>query len=215
MKKKLQLSRNEQLVILALLILSFVPSIGGSFRLVEMGLDQPFLPENPRLEASPVPIVIHIVGSVLFSLLGIFQFLPSMRKAYPKWHRISGRVFIVAGVIAGITGLWMTHFYEFSEQLQGNLLYWVRIVVGTAMITGILLGFISAIEKNFREHQAWMMRSYALGQGAGMQVFTGILWFIFAQEATGLTRDILMTSSWIINIAIAEWIIYKMDNGRQ
>jgi hypothetical protein len=28
----------------------------------------------------------------------------------------------------------MTHFYVFSEALQGPALYWVRIVLGTAMI---------------------------------------------------------------------------------
>jgi len=206
----IRLKNTEWFILIGLLFLSFVPSVGGTLRVIEMSTNSSFLPENPRLDETHVPMVFHIIGSVLFCILGIFQFLPTIRKAYPRWHRFLGRVFVVAGITAAVTGLWMTHFYDFSQQLQGELLYGVRIAVGFSMLASILWGLSGAINKNFITHQAWMIRAYALGQGAGMQVLTGILWSIFAQDATGFTRDLLMTASWVINIMIAEWVIRKI-----
>ena len=62
-----------------------------------------------------------------------------------------------------------------------------------------------------------MIRAYAIGQGASTQgLLISPLAAISGEEPSGLTRDVLMTLAWIINIAIAEWIILKilkkMDN---
>lgn len=205
-----RLKKNEWLIIIGLLLLSFVPSAGGTFRIIEMNMDSSFLPENLRFEEAPLPFSFHIISSVLFCILGIFQFPPTIRRVYPRWHRFSGRVFVLAGILASITGLWMTHFYNFSQQLQGDLLYMVRIIVGLSLIASILWSVSCAIKKDFISHKAWMIRAYALGQGAGMQVLTGISWSIFAQQdATGFIRDLIMIASWVINLIIAEYIIHR------
>jgi len=54
-----------------------------------------------------------------------------------------------------------------------------------------------------------MIRAYAIGQGASMQVFVTLPWIIMYSEPTGLTRDLLMTLAWVINFALAEFIIRK------
>ena len=167
------------------------------------------MPENPRVRLAPVPVIIHLVGSIPYCILGIVQFLPSLRNAYPKWHRISGRFLVAAGLLAALTGLWMTHFYEFPSSLQGPLLYWVRIIVGFGMIASLCLGLSAVFKRRIAEHKAWMIRAYALGQGAGTQVITAIPSFVMVGEPSGLTRDIFMTLSWVINILIAEAVIRK------
>ncbi len=204
------LSRKEWFIIAGLSILSFVPSLGGTLRVIDVTTDSSFSPENARLLENPFPIVVHIISSVLFCILGIFQFIPSIRHKNPKRHRILGRAFVYNGLVAAVTGLWMTHFYNFSPELQGKLIYTVRLTVGIATIVLILYAVKAAKTKNFKNHQANMIRAYALGQGAGMQVLTGIIWSLLFDEAKGFTRDVVMTSSWIINIIIAEFIIYEI-----
>lgn len=204
-----KLSKSEWLVLTGLLLLSFVPCVGGIFRLIEMGIDSGLLPENPRIQSTPLPVVIHILTSVTYCVLGAFQFLPSYRGRYPKWHRLAGRLLVGAGIISAITGLWMTHHFFFSDNLQGTLLYSVRIVVSISMITFILVGLIAAMKKKIVSHRAWMIRAYALGQGAGTQVIISIPWFLIIGEPNGFPRDVLMTFAWIVNILVAERIIHK------
>jgi uncharacterized membrane protein len=205
------LKKSEWFILIGLLILSFVPSVGGIFRLVELGsgIGSEFLPENPRIQSAPAPVIFHLFSVIPYCILGGFQFLPSFRMKYPKWHRLVGRLLVGVGFVAAITGLWMTHYYSFPDDLQGVLLYTVRILVGVAMIAFILLGLSSILKKRIEQHKAWMIRAYALGQGAGTQVLITIPWLLTFGEPMGITRDILMTLAWMTNIFIAECAIKK------
>lgn len=203
----LRLKKSEWATLVGLLFLSVVPCVGGLVRLVELAGGPEVMPENPRVRLAPVPVIIHLLGSIPFCVLGILQFLPSVRSAYPKWHRRSGRLLVVAGLLAAISGLWMTQFYELPKGLQGPLLYWVRLVVGFGMIVALALGLSAVFKKRIAEHKAWMLRAYALGQGAGTQVFVTIPWILTVGEPAGVTRDILMTFAWVINLIVAQAVI--------
>lgn len=205
-----RLTKTELIIVITLVILSFVPSAGGIFRVLEMSVGGDTLPPSPRMEANPLPIIVHILSSVLFALIGIFQFLPSLRRNYPKRHKFFGRVFVVCSIIAGLSGLWMAYFYEIPKALQGDLLFGVRILVGVGMISFTLFGLSSALRKDFSSHLVWMIRAYALGQGAGMQVITGLIWSSLGFDSEGLSRDIVMSASWGINLIIAELIIARI-----
>lgn len=205
------LIKSEWIILTGLLVLSFVPVIGGMFRLVELelGATLGFLPENLRIQSAPIPVEFHIISSITFCILGAFQFLLSIRKNYPKWHRLAGRVLVCAGIVSALSGLWMTHYYSFPVSLQGSLLYFVRIIVGLSMTICILLGLSLVLKNRIAQHQAWMIRAYALGQGAGTQVLIMMPWMLTVGEPGGFARDILMTTAWVINIVVAEWIINK------
>ncbi len=203
----INLKKSEWIILIGLLLLSFVPCVGGIFRLVDLVSDSGLVPENPRIQSAPIPVIFHILSAVPYCILGAFQFLPSVMRMYPKWHRLAGRLLGIAGLISAISGLWMTHYYSFPDDLQGNLLYYVRIIVGFAMIAYILLGIAAIFKKRIVQHRAWMIRAYALGQGAGTQVLVTIPWLLTFGEPSGLTRDILMTVAWVINIIVAEGAI--------
>lgn len=206
----LNLKTSEWLICAGLLILSLIPSL-GILRLIELSSEGllAFLPANPRAESAPVPIYFHVVSSIIFCILGAFQFLKSIRINHSTWHRCAGKLIIVSGIISAISALWMTHFYVFPENLQGNLLYNMRMIVGASMILFLFLAFYSVIKKQFLQHRAWIIRAYALGQGAGTQSFVFILWSTTVGVPNGLTRDTLMTVSWIINIILAEFFITR------
>jgi len=103
----------------------------------------------------------------------------------------------------------MTHYYSFPDYLQGDLLYAIRIFVALSMTAFIFLGLSAVFKKRIAQHQAWMIRAYALGQGAGTQVFISIPWLLTIGEPNGLSRDILMTTAWMVNIFVAEWVIHN------
>ena len=103
----------------------------------------------------------------------------------------------------------MTLFYPIHAAMQGELLFWVRVAVGCAMVASIFQAVVAVIKRNIAEHRAWMIRAYAMAQGAGTQVLVLLPVMVFSGEALGLTRDLLMTLAWFINITIAEWIIRR------
>ena len=58
-------------------------------------------------------------------------------------------------------------------------------------------------------HRAWMIRAYALGQGAGTQVILMLPLTLIAGAPTYFLRDVLMTCAWGLNIVLAEWIVRR------
>ena len=203
-------TRSEWMILAGLFVLSFIPVSAGIFRLVELEGGAAMLPENLRVTAAPIPVVLHIVCVALYCYLGAFQFLPSIRRHNPTLHRYNGRLMVVSGIVSALSGLWMTHFYSFPYGLQGDLLYSVRILLGSAMIVFVVLGVAAILRRDTVRHSSWMIRAYAIGQGASTQGLLLMPLSIISEEPSGFPRDILMTFAWIINISVAEWIIQKM-----
>jgi len=194
-----------------ILIYSFVPTFGGLFRITELLGGPAIVPANPRALAHPLPVVLHILSSFLFCLLGALQFLPSLRRHHLGPHRMIGRVVAAAGCMSALTGLWMTHFYAFPQDLQGSLLYWVRILLSLSMVGLIVWAVIAIRSRNILAHSAAMLRAYVIGQGASTQAVLGISWMVaFGTEPLGSLRDVMMVLAWVLNLLIAELLISKM-----
>jgi hypothetical protein len=194
---------------IGLVVLSLVPMIGGLVRLDGLVSGGPVTGENARFFGSPAPVVLHIFAAAIYSLVGAFQFSAGVRRRWPAWHRRAGRVLAGLGLVTAASGLWMTVVWDIPRPMQGPLLVVVRIMVALAMAAAIVLGVRAIWRRDVRSHEAWMIRAYALAQGAGAQV----LWLgvpsIFVGELLGLQRDILMTVAWLGNVALAEWILRR------
>ncbi len=208
----------DWLVPAGLIALSFIPVIAGTFRLFQLG-GAPLTPENARFLAAPLPIALHIVSSVLYSLLGAFQFSPGILRRHPKWHRTAGKGLILSGLVSALSGIWMTLIYPIAKpdglgQFDGLSLYAVRLLVGVAMVGFIVLGYSAIRKREIPRHRAWMLRSYALGLGAGTQVFTHIPWFVFPSIHGELARTLCMAAGWGLNLILAEWLIARERRQR-
>ena len=204
-----QLSKRDWHIPAGLLAISFIPIVAGVLRVVQIADNAAITPENARFVATPIPVILHIICAVLFSLLGAFQFSTGLRQRYPHWHKASGRIVAASGVVAALSGLWMTAMFPIPAVLQGDLLFWVRLLVGTAMLLAIVLAVTAAMNRDIAKHRAWMIRGYALGQGAGMQVVVLMPWMLIVGTPSALLRDVLMSLAWLINMAVAEMLIKK------
>jgi uncharacterized membrane protein len=134
------------------------------------GYHPPSAPRNPALTQfastddifarHPVLTLIHILPAALFVILGPLQFNRSIRVCHPQWHRISGRIFLVAATIVGVSALIMS----FAMPAIGG-------VTQATATTVFSLYFLFALCKAFwhirrREitlHRQWMIRAFSTG----------------------------------------------------
>jgi len=206
-------AKSEWLIPAGLIALSFIPIVAGTFRVVGLGSGVEITADNARFFAAPLPVVMHIISTVIYCVLGAFQFSPSFRRRKPNWHRVAGRILIPCGLVVALSGLWMTQFYPPANyppvNFDGPVLYAIRLLVGSAMALCLCLGFAAIRKRDISHHRAWMMRSYALGLGAGTQVFTHLPMFLFPSIQGELARTLCMGAGWAINLAVAEWLISR------
>ena len=201
-------NRTAWLVPAALIVLSAVPVVAGAVRIAELTGGATVTPENARFFASPLPVGLHNLSVSLYSILGAFQFAPALRRWRLNWHRAAGRLLVPCGLAAALSGLWMTLFYPWPAG-DGEILYGLRLLFGSAMVLSIVLGVAAIRRRDFAQHGAWMLRGYAIGLGAGTQVLTHLPWILILGLPGEFPRALLMGAGWAINLAVAEWIIRK------
>jgi uncharacterized membrane protein len=205
-------TRRDWWIPASLLALTFVPAAAGAARLVDLSSGR--TEENARFFDLPVPILVHIVGATTFCVLGAFQFMPSLRRRRPRWHRWSGRILVPAGLAAALSGMWMAAFAELPVH-DNTALMWFRLLFGSIMVTGLVLGLVAIRRRDVRTHQRWMARAYAVAQGAGTQAVVLGPMVLFVDQPGGTLKASGMAFAWVLNLVVAEWLVRRSQSRRR
>lgn len=200
--------RGQWLIPVGLILLTLIPILAGAVRLTELTGGAVASESNARFVESPIPILTHIIGATAFGLLGAFQFLPALRRRGARWHRLAGRILIPAGFATALSGLWMASFYDLPAG-DGDILMVFRWIFGTAMLASLVLAIRAIIRRDFISHGAWMTRAYAIAVAAGTQALVLIPQSIVFGSSDQFTRALFMGGAWVLNLAIAEFVIRR------
>ncbi|WNG87681.1 DUF2306 domain-containing protein [Mycobacterium sp. ITM-2016-00317] len=157
-----------------------------------------------------VAFYLHILFAALALLIGGFQFSGKIRR-YRRVHRWIGRTYVVAVVVGGASAFVMAFFS--SVAFVGFFGFGTLAIL---WIWATYRGYRSARDRDFAEHQAWMIRSFALTYAAP----TLRLWLIVltvVQQPFGLDEAVVAANAyapvaflcWLPNIVIAEVIIRR------
>ena len=199
-------SKSDWLIPAGLIALAFIPMAAGTARLVMLAGGGAITPENARFMVAPIPVVLHIISVSIYCVVGAFQFAPGLRRRYPGWHRISGRVLFPVGLVAALSGLWMAMTYAIVPP-DNALLHAFRLLAGSGMAVSLVLGFVAIRRRHVERHQGWMRRAYAIGQGAGTQAITQLPLILLFGALDDMTRALMMGAAWVLNLCVAEWLI--------
>jgi uncharacterized membrane protein len=155
----------------------------------------------------PILTLVHIVPGLLFMVLGPLQFSSTLRARHLRWHRWNGRIFVVGGLVIGISALVMS----FGMPAIGGFNQ-------AAATTLFATFFLFALGKAFwhirrREvvlHREWMIRAFSVGLAvATIRPIIGM--FFATSHFSGLMpREFFGTGFWIgfvVHLMAAEaWI---------
>ena len=201
------------LVPFGLILLTLIPILSGALRLTQLSGGPAVIPAAARFTDSPLPVVLHILSATVFSVFGAFQFVPALRRGRRSWHKVAGRVLLPAGFVLALSGLWMATVYPHPVG-DGTALLIIRVVFGSSMVVSLVLAVRALVGRRYVIHGAWMTRAYALGVAAGTQAIALIPGSILFGANDQTSRAVAMGAAWVLNLAVAEWVIRRRSSRR-
>ena len=155
----------------------------------------------------PILTLIHIVPGLLFMILGPLQFSATIRARHLRWHRWSGRIFVICGLVIGISALVMSLG---MPAIGGINQAAATTLFATLFLFALCKAFWHIQRREIVRHREWMIRAFAIGLAvATIRPIIGI--FFATSRFSGLTpREFFGTAFWIgfvLQIIAAEaWI---------
>ena len=131
----------------------------------------------------PILTLVHIVPGLLFMLLGPLQFSSKIRARYMRWHGWSGRIFVICGVVIGISALVMS----FGMPAVGGLNQAAATTLfATFFLCALCKAFWHIRRRQVALHREWMIRAFSVGLAvATIRPIVGILFA--TSRISGLT----------------------------
>jgi uncharacterized membrane protein len=172
--------------------------------IVAHGYQPPAVSSNPRLAQlaalddlfalHPILTLVHIVPGMLFMILGPLQFSSRIRARHLRWHRWSGRVFVVCGLVIGISALVMS----FGMPAIGGVNQAAATTLfGTFFLFALCKAFWHIRRREVALHREWMIRAFSIGLAvAAIRPIVGV--FFATSPLTGLTpKEFFGIAFWI------------------
>ena len=119
-------------------------------------------------------VLTHILPAMLFMILGPLQFARGLRSRHPQMHRWSGRIFLAASAVVGISGLRLAY----GKTIGGMDEKAAIALFGTFFLMALGRALWHALRREFAQHREWMIRGYAIG--LAVATIRPIIGFFFA-----------------------------------
>ena len=154
----------------------------------------------------PLQALGHMLIAPFALLLGPFQFMPQLRARYPRAHRISGRIYVAACLISGVSAL-ATAPYASGGPVAG-LGFGTLAVCWLAVTAG---AWRAAVQRDFALHRLLMRFSYAMTFGAVTLRLQIPLFLALGFPSYGAASVWLAYTSWIPNVIVVA--LYAMGEA--
>jgi len=105
--------------------------------------------------------LLHILPGGLFLALAAVQFMPNVRQRHLRFHRWSGRLLVVLGLIIGISALLMS----FKMNIGGANETAATTLYALVFLLCISKAYVFALRREIARHREWMIRAYGVGLG--------------------------------------------------
>jgi len=168
----------------------------ASYRYLIPGAPMPEVIADNRLRTGW--LVVHAVCGATALLVGPWQFWAKLRARAPRVHRWLGRAYGVGCILGGISGVMLA-----LGASTGIVSTFGFGLLGIAWVHTTAQGWRTAMQRDFRWHRVWMIRSFALTLAAvTLRIYIPLSFFFpFGFENSYRAISFLC---WVPNLLVAE-----------
>ena len=170
----------------ALLVLCLIGAAAAARRIIAVthpsGSGAPDLAgPDAHFAAEAALTLVHVVPSLLFVLLLPPQFIKALRQRHPKWHRWTGRVLMVLGIVLAASALSLS-----LHPVGGVVESSATILFGCFFLLALGKAWWHIRHGRVAAHREWVTRMTAIALGvATTRPIMGV--FFATSRLTGLT----------------------------
>lgn len=146
---------------------------------------------NPRFDDNQFWFVVHILGATCSLFLGPIQFWKSIRTKYLKFHRLSGKIYIIGTLIAAISAFRLALVFD-CVGCRFSL-----IPLSLLLFTTTTLAWYAIKQRNIISHKQFMVRSYTCALAF---VFVRLYQIIPMDSLFGIIED------QGVRVVVVEWM---------
>jgi hypothetical protein len=145
-----------------------------------------------------VPLLTHIAGSMLATILDPFQFLRKIRTGrYLKIHRWLGRVYLLGVLFGGVGGAYMG-----TIAYGGPIARLGLMTIAALWLVSGYMAYINIRNNKIELHRKWMVINYAITfAGVTLRLWQIVFGVIGLDFLTGYI--IVIWLSWVPNLLVA------------
>ena len=149
---------------------------------------------------------VHAAVASTALLLAPLQFITALRNRFPRLHRITGRIYVVACIAGGITGLpwaWGATAGPIATAGFG--------ILAILWLWTTIMAWRLAVARRITEHRRWMIRSVSLtAAGIMLRVYLGVILMLPIEFVDGYR--VIAFLCWVPNILLAELYLRRPRN---
>ena len=120
-------------------------------------------------------MIVHMLLAFVVIVGGPLQFVPSIQRKYPKFHRWNGRVYMVMVFLVSSAGLYMA----WAKGGIGGPFQYASSTLSTILIFSFgILAWRTAIQRKFKAHNRWAFRLFLAGIGVWFARLGFMSWII-------------------------------------
>ena len=148
----------------------------------------------------------HIFPGGIFIVIAPLQLARSLRRRMPALHRWLGRLALVAGSIAAVTGLYFGLFMPIAGVAESSIIA----LVGILFLVAIARAFYAIRRRDLITHREWMLRAVGVMMAVPATRLMGAALDV-AFAPTGISSTALFAVdlwiTWALVIGLTEWWI--------
>ena len=148
-------------------------------------------------------LIVHVASGLAALVLGPLQFASAIRAALPRFHRATGRLYVLACAVAAPSGFMLA-----LGTVAGPVVSVGFAIPAVLVAVFTWQGWRAAAQRRFEDHKNWMLRSYGV-------IAVAITLRLLIPASAFLDLDFLAAYrvnswlAWIINVAAVEYAIRR------
>jgi len=182
------------ILFLLLCAIGIAAAIRRTVALASMPVDgpSPFANLDEHFAGKAGMTLLHIVPSLLFLLLLPLQFVSTIRRRFPRFHRWIGRTLMMVGALVGVSALWLS-----ADPTGGAVEATATILFGCLFLFFLVRAWWHIRNRRVELHREWAIRMAGLALGVATTLPI-IAVFFATSRLTGLTpRQFFGPAMWI------------------